>query len=64
MRLSNASCRRGGSRWAPENIDALDFEFTEAQVDAIATLEAGTSFFFDHRDPEMVTWLSACRLDS
>lgn len=31
-------------------------------MDAIATLEAGTSFFFDHRDPEMAAWLSACRL--
>ncbi|MER6236052.1 hypothetical protein ABT185_08245 [Streptomyces clavifer] len=41
MRLSNASCRRG-SRWAPENIDALDFELTEAQRDAIAAPEAGT----------------------
>lgn len=32
----------GGSRWAPENIDALDFELTETQRDAIATPEAGT----------------------
>lgn len=42
MRLSNASCRRGGSRWAPENIDALDFELTEARRDTIATPEDGT----------------------
>lgn len=33
-------------------------------MDAIATLEAGTSLFFDHRDPEMAVWLSACLLDS
>lgn len=63
MRLSNAPAD-GGFRWAPENIDTLDFELTEAQRDAIATPEAGTGLFFDHRDPEMVAWLSARRLDS
>ncbi len=25
----------------------------------IATLDTGTSLFFDHRDPAMVTWLNS-----
>jgi hypothetical protein len=29
----------------------------------IATLDEGTSQFFDHRDPAMVRWLAARRLD-
>jgi hypothetical protein len=30
---------------------------------AIASLETGATLFFDHRDPAMVSWLSARRLD-
>ena len=29
----------------------------------IATLDTGTSAFFDHRDPAMVTWLGSRRVD-
>ncbi|WP_406334539.1 aldo/keto reductase [Streptomyces sp. NBC_00203] len=47
-----------------ENIDIFDFELTDDQMTAIATLDTGTSLFFDHHDPEIVTWLSKRRLDS
>jgi 2,5-diketo-D-gluconate reductase A len=47
-----------------ENLDIFDFELTDDQMTAIATLDTGASLFFDHHDPEMVTWLSQRRLDS
>lgn len=47
-----------------ENIDIFDFELTDDQMAAIAALDTGTSLFFDHHDPEIVTWLSKRRLDS
>ncbi|MFC4501032.1 MULTISPECIES: aldo/keto reductase [Streptomyces] len=46
-----------------ENIDIFDFELTDDQMTAIATLETGGTLFFDHRDPAMVNWLSARRLE-
>jgi 2,5-diketo-D-gluconate reductase A len=47
-----------------ENLDIFDFELTDEQMAAIATLDTGSSLFFDHHDPEIVTWLSKRRLDS
>ncbi|WP_105974295.1 aldo/keto reductase [Streptomyces geranii] len=47
-----------------ENIDVFDFALTDDQMAAIATLDTGTSLFFDHHDPAMVNWLSARRLES
>lgn len=47
-----------------ENIDIFDFELTDDQMAAIATLETGGSLFFDHHDPAMVSWLSGLRLDT
>ncbi|WP_043677588.1 aldo/keto reductase [Streptomyces xylophagus] len=47
-----------------ENFDIFDFELTDDQMAAIATLETGATLFFDHHDPAMVNWLSARRLDS
>ncbi|MER5488915.1 aldo/keto reductase [Streptomyces sp. NPDC002812] len=47
-----------------ENIDVFDFELTDDEMAAIATLDTGASLFFDHHDPAMVQWLSARRLDS
>ena len=47
-----------------ENLDIFDFELTDEQMAAVATLDTGSSLFFDHHDPEMVTWLSKRRLDS
>ncbi|MER5805635.1 aldo/keto reductase [Streptomyces mirabilis] len=46
-----------------ENLDVFDFELTDDQMAAIATLETGGTLFFDHHDPAMVNWLSARRLD-
>ncbi|OEJ37471.1 2,5-diketo-D-gluconic acid reductase [Streptomyces agglomeratus] len=45
-----------------ENIDIFDFELTAAQMASIATLDTGTSQFFDHRDPAMVVRLGRVRL--
>jgi len=47
-----------------ENFDILDFELTDDQMAAIATLETGATLFFDHHDPAMVNWLSARRLEA
>ncbi|WP_329042953.1 aldo/keto reductase [Streptomyces sp. NBC_00178] len=47
-----------------ENIDVFDFELTDEQIARIATLDTGSSLFFDHHDPEMVKWLAGRRLDS
>ena len=47
-----------------ENFDIFDFELTDDQMAAIATLETGTTLFFDHHDPAMVNWLSARRLEA
>ena len=41
-----------------ENFNLFDFELTADEMRSIATLDTGTSSFFDHRDPAMVKWLS------
>lgn len=41
-----------------ENFAIFDFELTDDEMQSIATLDTGTSAFFDHRDPKMVKWLS------
>jgi diketogulonate reductase-like aldo/keto reductase len=41
-----------------ENFNVFDFELTPDEMRSIATLDTGTSSFFDHRDPAMVKWLS------
>jgi diketogulonate reductase-like aldo/keto reductase len=41
-----------------ENFNIFDFELSQEDMDAIATLDTKTSSFFDHRDPEMVKALS------
>jgi len=46
-----------------ENFDVLDFELSPDDPTAIATLDTGTSSFFDHRDPEKVKWLGTRELD-
>lgn len=40
-----------------ENFDIFDFTLTDDQMNQIASLDTGSSLFFDHRDPAMVTWL-------
>ena len=42
-----------------ENLDVFDFALTDDDMGRIATLDTGASQFFDHRDPEMVSWLNS-----
>ncbi len=41
-----------------QNLDIFDFDLTDEQMTQVATLDAGASLFFDHRDPAMVAWLN------
>lgn len=45
-----------------ENLDVFDFELSEEDMQAVATLETGESSFFSHRDPAIVKWMSERRL--
>lgn len=42
-----------------ENMDIFDFQLTDDQMRRIAELDGGVSLFFDHRDPERVSWLNS-----
>ena len=42
-----------------ENIDVFDFELTDDDITRIAAMDTGTTLFFDHRDPKMVSWLNS-----
>lgn len=44
-----------------QNLDVFGFDLTEEQMAKIATLDTDESLFFDHRDPEMVSWLGGRR---
>ncbi|WP_127783641.1 aldo/keto reductase [Rhodococcus sp. X156] len=44
-----------------ENFDVFGFELTPEQMDQVATLDKGTSAFFDHRDPEWVSRIGGGR---
>ncbi|MCX8531199.1 aldo/keto reductase [Chryseobacterium luquanense] len=46
-----------------ENFDIFDFELSAEEMQAISTLDTSASLFFDHRDPNMVKWLSERKLD-
>lgn len=46
-----------------QNLDVFDFDLTADEMARIATLDEGVSQFFDHRDPEMVRWLAARRVE-
>ena len=46
-----------------ENFDIFDFSLSDQDMETIATLDTNKSLFFDHRDPEMVKWLSNRKLD-
>jgi 2,5-diketo-D-gluconate reductase A len=41
-----------------ENFSIFDFDLSQEDMAAIKTLDTKTSSFFDHRDPNMVKWLS------
>ena len=44
-----------------ENFNVFDIELSLEDMAAIATLDTKTSSFFDHRDPNMVKWLSRAK---
>ena len=44
-----------------QNLDVFDFALTDDEMQRISTLDTGTSQFFDHRDPAMVSWLNSHR---
>ena len=44
-----------------ENFDVFDFALTDDDMAKIASLEIGTSLFFDHRDPEQVARLNSLK---
>jgi len=46
-----------------ENFNVLDFDLSAEDMTAIEALDAGTSSFFDHRDPEVVKRMSTRDLD-
>lgn len=39
-----------------ENLNVFDFELSEEDMSAIASLDTATSSFFSHQDPNMVEW--------
>ena len=46
-----------------ENFNSLDFELSQEDMEIIQTLDTNASLFFDHRDPNMVKWLSNHKID-
>ena len=46
-----------------ENFDIFDFELAADDMEAIVALDTKESLFFDHRDPNMVKWLSERKLN-
>jgi 2,5-diketo-D-gluconate reductase A len=46
-----------------ENLDIFDFELSDDEMARIGGLDTGTSLFFDHRDPAIVTQIGTRRLD-
>lgn len=47
-----------------ENFAVFDFQLSLEDMAAIATLDSKQSQFFDHRDPEMVKWISTATRDT
>ncbi|MNK90535.1 Glyoxal reductase [compost metagenome] len=45
-----------------ENFNIFDFKLSNDDMTAIQTLDTNASLFFDHRDPNMVKWLSERKL--
>jgi 2,5-diketo-D-gluconate reductase A len=46
-----------------ENFNSLDFQLSPEDMAAIVTLDQKASLFFDHRDPNMVKWISERKMD-
>ncbi|SFB96696.1 Aldo/keto reductase [Flexibacter flexilis DSM 6793] len=45
-----------------ENFDIFDFELSADQMQTIQTLDTNASLFFDHRNPDIVKWISGMKL--
>jgi 2,5-diketo-D-gluconate reductase A len=41
-----------------QNLDVFDFALTDDDMARIASMDTGTTQFFDHHDPAMVSWLN------
>ncbi|MBD1379897.1 aldo/keto reductase [Metabacillus arenae] len=46
-----------------ENFNIFDFDLSQEDMEAIATLDTKKSLFFSHNDPEIVKWLGNRKLD-
>jgi 2,5-diketo-D-gluconate reductase A len=46
-----------------ENLDVFDFELADDEMARIATMDTGSTLFFDHRDPAEVARLGTRRVD-
>jgi 2,5-diketo-D-gluconate reductase A len=46
-----------------ENLDVFDFELSSGEMALIAAMDTQASLFFDHRDPQMVSFLGQRRVD-
>ena len=46
-----------------ENFNIFDFKLSTEDMEAIKTLDAKKTLFFDHRDPEKVKWLGTRKLN-
>ena len=46
-----------------ENFNIFDFELSSEDIQNIETLDTNASLFFDHRDPNMVKWLSEYKIN-
>ncbi len=46
-----------------QNLAIFDFTLTETEMDQIAALDTGTTLFFDHRDPAMVSFIGNRQLN-
>lgn len=46
-----------------ENFKVFDFVLEEEDMKTMQTLDEGRSAFFDHRDPKIIQWLAARKLD-
>jgi 2,5-diketo-D-gluconate reductase A len=47
-----------------ENFEVFDFQLTDQEMGRIAAMDTGTSLFFDHRDPEIVSQIGNTRRTS
>ena len=46
-----------------ENLDVFDFQVTDEEMTRIAEMDRAETLFFDHHDPERVTWMATRRLN-